>query len=74
MRTNKEHGGGSPKNPYCIYCTDNKGKLKPKSAVKAAMISLFMKHKKVDKKTATRLVTAYMRRMPAWKSKKKDRG
>lgn len=73
MKTDKAHGGSDPKNPYCIYCTDNRGKLKPKSAVKAGMIAFFMKSKKMDKKAATKFVNAYMRKMPAWKPKKKPK-
>ena len=71
MKTDNMHGGGNPKNVYCIYCTDNKGKLKSRAAVKAGMIAFFMKSKKMDKKAATKFVNAYMKKMPAWKPKKK---
>lgn len=71
MKTAKQHGGGNEKNVYCIYCTDTKGKLKSRAAVKEGMVVFFMKAKKMDKKAATRFVNAYMRRMPAWKPVKK---
>ena len=29
MATNEEHGAQNPNNPYCIHCTDMKGKLLP---------------------------------------------
>ena len=29
MATNEEHGAQNPDNPYCIHCTDIKGKLLP---------------------------------------------
>lgn len=69
MNDAKQHGAGNPKNPYCIYCTDVKGRLKTRAVVRAGMISFFMKAKKTDKKSAARFVDAYMRKMPAWKKK-----
>ena len=73
MKTAKMHGGGKKSNPYCIYCTDVKGKLKTRVQVKAGMTIFFMKYKKMEKKEAEKFAEAYMRRMPAWKRKPKKK-
>ena len=69
MKTKKQHGGQNEKCPYCVYCTDSKGKLKSRDQVRSGMIAFFMRAKKMDKKEATKFVTAYMRKMPTWKGK-----
>ena len=70
MKTKKQHGGQDERCPYCIYCTDTKGKLKSREQVRAGMIFFFMKAKNMDKKEAAKFVSSYMRKMPAWKPKK----
>ena len=47
MATNEEHGAQNPNNPYCIHCTDMKGKLLPferkfEDMVKSAMDTRWM--------------------------------
>ncbi|MEM5804618.1 MAG: zinc ribbon domain-containing protein [Candidatus Aenigmatarchaeota archaeon] len=70
MADAKQHGAGDGKNPYCIYCTDNKGKLKPRAEIRAAMVTLLLRKKKMDVEQAERAIDAYMAKMPAWKKRK----
>lgn len=67
----KQHGAADPKNPNCIFCTEAGGKLKPRAVVRAGMVGLFMKAKKLDEKAAAKFVDEYMKKMPAWKKGKK---
>jgi len=71
MAEAKQHGAADPNNPNCIYCTDEKGKLKTREQVRSGMVSFFMKAKKLDEKAAATFVDAYMKKMPAWKKGKK---
>jgi hypothetical protein len=70
MKEAKQHGGGDPKNPYCVFCTDASGKLKPKSVIREGMVALFMRKKRVDSDVAEKLIDGYMAKLPAWKKKK----
>ena len=42
METLDMHGGGIEENPYCIYCTDAHGHLKPRADVREGMIQFYM--------------------------------
>lgn len=70
MKEDKQHGGGDPKNPYCVFCTDASGKLRPKAVIKEGMVALFMRKKRMDPDVTEKFVEDYMGRMPAWKKKK----
>src|SRR3989442_14156301 len=70
MATNEEHGAQNPNNPYCIHCTDMKGKLLPfekkfEELVKTAMDTRWMNREQAEKHVLTQ-----MAELPAWR----DRG
>jgi hypothetical protein len=70
MKEAKQHGAADPKNPNCIYCTDERGRLKTREQVRNGMVNFFMKAKKLDEESAAKFVDGYMKKMPAWKKKK----
>ena len=54
---------------YCQYCTDEKGKLKPREAVRegiAAWLEQFTPDKKADLRERAE---SYLNAMPAWAEK-----
>jgi len=71
MKEAKQHGAADLKNPNCIYCTDEKGRLKTREQVRNGMVNFFMKAKKLDEKATAKFVDDYMKKMPAWKKKGK---
>jgi len=68
METRELHGGGIPENPYCVYCTDAHGHLKPRAEVRAGMIQFFMEVMEKSRAEAEQVVDATMAEMPAWKT------
>jgi len=69
MATNEEHGAQNPDNPYCIHCTDMKGKLLPfekkfEDLVKSAMDTRWMNREQAEKS-----VLDQMGQMPAWRDR-----
>jgi hypothetical protein len=70
MAQDKQHGGCDPNNRYCIFCTDEVGKLKSREAVRSGMVAFFMRKKRLDNDVAEKFVDDYMKKMPAWKKKK----
>ncbi|TMI24695.1 hypothetical protein E6H36_07965 [Candidatus Bathyarchaeota archaeon] len=69
MATNEEHGAQNPDNPYCIHCTDMKGKLlsfekKFEDLVKSAMDTRWMNREQAEKS-----VLGQMGQMPAWRDR-----
>jgi hypothetical protein len=67
METAEMHGGGVEDNPYCVYCTDARGDLKPKADVREGMIQFYMDTMGKSRTEAQRVVDATMAEMPAWK-------
>src|SRR5205809_4000424 len=54
MSSNADHGVQNPDNPYCIHCTDLKGKLLPfeklyEDLVSQAMQTRWMNHQQAEK-------------------------
>ena len=67
MKDLSQHGGGEINNPYCIYCADESGNLKPREQVREGMIGFFMKSENKSREEAERFVDEHMSKMPAWK-------
>lgn len=67
METLELHGGGVKENPYCIYCTDAHGHLKPRNDVREGMIQFYIDSMRKSREEAERVVDAIMSEMPAWK-------
>ena len=67
METPELHGGGIKENPYCIYCTDAHGRLKPRAEVRSGMIQFYMDAMGKSRQEAEQVVDVTMSEMPAWK-------
>ena len=67
MEDASQHGGGDINNSYCVYCTDETGKLKSREKVREGMIGFFMKSEKRTREEAEKFIDEHMRKMPAWK-------
>ena len=67
MKDASMHGGKDIKNPYCKYCTDEKGKLRGREDVRKGWINAAMKMDGISREEATKKVDAAMKKMPAWK-------
>jgi hypothetical protein len=67
METPDMHGGGIEENPYCIYCTDAHGHLKPRADVREGMIQFYMDTMGKSRAEAERVVDVTMAQMPAWR-------
>ncbi|MBN2251050.1 MAG: hypothetical protein JW724_03130 [Candidatus Altiarchaeota archaeon] len=68
MRRYSDYGGGDMSNPYCVYCTDQAGKLKPRDDVREGMMR-FMLKQGICRTEAERKADEAMNEAPAWKKK-----
>ncbi|PIY64718.1 hypothetical protein COY91_04590 [Candidatus Shapirobacteria bacterium CG_4_10_14_0_8_um_filter_39_15] len=66
MMIDSDHGGGRIDNPYCHYCTDEAGNLKPKEEIREGMINLYMQSFGKTREEAEKEVDTRMAEMPAW--------
>jgi hypothetical protein len=66
MHQPSQHGNADPGNPYCIYCTDLAGNLKPRSEIREGMIQYTMKLEDWQRDKAETAVDRNMSRLPAW--------
>jgi hypothetical protein len=66
MGSNEEHGAQNPDNPYCVHCTDLKGKLLPFEKKFEDMVSTAMSTRWMNHEEAERFVLSEMLKMPAW--------
>jgi hypothetical protein len=69
MGSNEEHGAQDPDNPYCLQCTDMKGKLLPFEKKFEDLVALAMSTRWMNKEQAVKDVLDQMAKMPAWKDK-----
>ena len=69
METNEEHGAQNPNNPYCIHCTDMKGKLLPFEKKFEDMVKSAMDTRWMNKEQAEKYVLQQMAELPAWHDK-----
>lgn len=63
----EDHGGGDVNNPFCKYCTDEKGNLLPREQVRAKMIQFYIQKQSKTQEEAEKLTDQLMAEMPAWK-------
>lgn len=66
MRKLSEFGGLKINNKYCVYCTDDKGKLKPFELKRDEMINYFIQENKIARKEAEKLVDQQMKKFNIW--------
>lgn len=69
MGSHLDHGGLNPENPYCIHCTDLKGKLLPFEKVFESLVSHVMQTRWMNKEQAERFALEEMGKWPAWRDK-----
>ena len=69
MATNEEHGAQNPNNPYCIHCTDMKGKLLPFEKKFEDMVKSAMETRWMNREQAEKFVLLQMAELPAWHDK-----
>ena len=66
MTQPSQHGNAEPHNPYCIYCTDTAGNLKPRNEIREGMIHYVMKSENCQRTQAEGTVDRQMAELPAW--------
>lgn len=62
----EQRGGGRLDNPYCLYCTNPQGELKPREAVREGLVHVFMRAERLERGRAEKLADSHLTRMPAW--------
>ena len=67
MRKAEEFGGQNTDNNYCVYCTDEKGNLKPFDQKLEDMTHFIMKTSDLNHEKAEQMAKETMCKMPAWK-------
>jgi hypothetical protein len=67
MQDAKNRGGGDTNNPYCVYCTDETGKLKSCQEVREGMIRFYMSQMGKPRDDAEKFVDEQMKKLPAWR-------
>jgi AcrR family transcriptional regulator len=68
LYTLKDHAGEDMNAPYCRYCTDEQGTLKPYRDVLTTMTDFFQRTQVLNKKAAKRAARLALAKNPAWKS------
>lgn len=69
MASNIDHGAGNPDNPYCVHCTDLKGKLLPFEKVYERLVAQEMESRWSSKQQAEKYALEEMAKWPAWKDR-----
>jgi len=69
LASREEHGAQNLDNPYCIHCTDMKGKLLPFEKLYEDMVNSAMQTRWMNKEEAEKYALEEMGRWPAWKDR-----
>ena len=69
MATREEHGAQNPDNPYCMHCTDLKGKLLPLEKLLEDLVGQAIQTRWMNREQAEKHALEQMSLMPAWKDK-----
>jgi Putative zinc ribbon domain len=69
LASREEHGAQDLDNPYCIHCTDMKGKLLPFEKLYDDMVGSAMQTRWMNKEQAEKYALEEMGRWPAWKDR-----
>jgi hypothetical protein len=67
MQDAKDFGRRDINSRYCVYCTDETGKLKGRHDVREGMILFFMSRMGRPREEAEKFVDEQMRKLPAWR-------
>lgn len=68
MNKPEDFGGKNTLNKYCVYCTNEKGVLKPFKEKFSDMTNFIMKTSDVNMDAAKQIARETMSKMPAWKN------
>ena len=68
MTQPSQHGHADLSYPYCIYCTDPAGQLKPRNEIREGMIHYVMKSESCQRPDAEIQVDRQMTQLPAWQA------
>ena len=66
MHQPSQRGNGDSSHPYCIYCTDMMGQLRPKSEIREGMIQYIMKFENCPRDRAELEADRQLKVLPAW--------
>ena len=69
MAAKADHGGQDPDNPYCIHCTDLKGKLVSFEKMFEEEVTSTIQTRSMTREAAEKSVLDQMAKMPAWRDK-----
>ena len=69
MASGMDHGAQNPDNPYCVHCTDLKGRLLSFEKVYEDLVNQAMQTRWVNKEQAEKYVLEEMSKWPAWRDK-----
>ena len=69
LASREEHGAQDLDNPYCIHCTDMKGKLLPFEKLYDDMVASAMQTRWMNKEQAEKYALEEMGKWPAWKDR-----
>jgi|CXWL01.1.fsa_nt_gi hypothetical protein len=66
MTSPSQYGNGDSTSRFCIYCTDQTGKLKARNEIRAGMIEYTMKLENWPRERAKYEVDRLLAGLPAW--------
>lgn len=66
MTQPSQHGNGDARYPYCLYCTDPVGQLRPRGEIREGMIHYVMKSENWAREKAEVEVDRQLAHLPAW--------
>ena len=66
MKKLSEFGGLKINNKYCVYCTDEKGKLKSFEQKREEVINYHIIENKLNRKDAEKIVDQQMKKFNIW--------
>jgi len=69
LASREEHGAQDLDNPYCIHCTDMKGKLLPFEKLYEDLVNSAMQTRWMNKEQAEKYALEEMGHWPAWKDR-----
>jgi len=69
LASREEHGAQNLDNPYCIHCTDMKGKLLPFEKLYGDLVNQSMQTRWMNKEQAEKYSLEEMAKWPAWRDK-----
>jgi hypothetical protein len=66
MDTPQQHGASDVENPYCMYCTEPDGAVKPFHARFEGMVGFMIEQNHMERSQAEIAAREYLAAMPEW--------